>query len=39
MIPLAAMSGVEFGSLVTIVVGYIVCFGLWFFVFRGKGDE
>lgn len=39
MTMLAAMSGVEFGSLVAMVLGYVVCLGLWFFVFRGKGDE
>jgi hypothetical protein len=39
MTPLVAMDATEFGSLVAIVIGYLVCFGLWYFVFRGKGDE
>jgi hypothetical protein len=39
MTVLVAMNMTEFGSLVAIVLGYLVCFGLWFFVFRGKGDE
>jgi nitrogen fixation-related uncharacterized protein len=36
---LAAMNMVEFGSLVAIVVGYIACFALWWFVFRGGSDD
>jgi len=35
---LAAMNFVSFVSLVAIVLGYLVCFGLWWFVFR-KGGE
>jgi len=35
---LAAMNFVSFFSLVAIVFGYLVCFGLWWFVFR-KGGE
>jgi hypothetical protein len=25
--------------LVTLLAGYAVCFALWWFVFRGRGDE
>ena len=35
----AAMSFTAFGSLVALVVGYVVLFCLWWFVFRGREDE
>jgi hypothetical protein len=25
--------------LVILLAGYVVCFALWWFVFRGRGDE
>jgi hypothetical protein len=25
--------------LATLLAGYVVCFALWWFVFRGRGDE
>ena len=34
-----AMSLMAFGSLVAIIVGYVVCFCLWWFVFRGGGED
>ncbi len=33
-----AITFTEFGSLVAIVIGYTVCFCLWWFIFR-KGDD
>jgi hypothetical protein len=36
---LAALTMTEFGSLVAIVIGYVLCFCLWFFIFRKGGDE
>jgi hypothetical protein len=36
---LAALTFVEFGSLVAIVIGYVVCFCLWWFIFRGGGED
>jgi hypothetical protein len=36
---LAALTFTEFGSLVAIVLGYVACFALWWFVFRGGKDE
>ncbi len=32
------MSLTAFGSLVALIVGYVVCFCLWFFIFRKGGD-
>ncbi len=34
-----ALSGMEFGLLVVMIVGYVTCFAIWFAFFRGKGDE
>ena len=34
----AAMSFTAFLSLVALIVGYAVCFCLWFFIFRKGGD-
>ncbi|MEY2514582.1 MAG: hypothetical protein QOJ89_1940 [bacterium] len=34
-----AMDFVAFGSAVALVLGYVVLFALWWFVFRGRGDE
>jgi hypothetical protein len=36
---LAAMDFTAFLSAVALVVGYTVLFALWWFVFRGRGDE
>jgi hypothetical protein len=36
---LVAMSFVAFGSLVALILGYAVCFALWWFVFRGGADD
>ena len=33
------MDFVSFLSAVALVLGYAVCFALWWFVFRGRGDE
>jgi hypothetical protein len=35
----AAMTFTEFGSLVALVIGWIVVFCLWWFVFRKGGEE
>ena len=36
----AAMSFTAFGSLVALILGYVVCFCLWWFIFRkGGGDD
>jgi len=32
-----AMSLTAFGSLVALILGYVTCFCLWWFVFRDKG--
>ena len=34
----AAMTFTEFGSLVALVIGWIVVFCLWWFVFRTGGE-
>ena len=36
---MSAITMTEFGSLVAIVLGYITCFALWWFVFRGGGED
>jgi nitrogen fixation-related uncharacterized protein len=33
------MDFVTFLSAVALVLGYVVVFALWWFVFRGRGDE
>jgi hypothetical protein len=35
----AAMSLTDFGSLVALILGYVVCFCLWFFIFRKGGED
>ncbi len=35
----AAMSMTAFGSLVALIVGYSLCFCLWWFVFRKGGED
>jgi hypothetical protein len=35
----AAMSLTAFASLVALIVGYVVCFCLWFFIFRKGGED
>jgi hypothetical protein len=34
-----AMSVTDFGSLVALILGYVVCFCLWFFIFRKGGED
>jgi nitrogen fixation-related uncharacterized protein len=36
---LAEIGFTEFLSAVAIVVGYVTCFALWWFVFRKGGDD
>ena len=36
---LAAMTLTEFGSLLAMVIGYTVCFCLWWFIFRKGGED
>jgi hypothetical protein len=33
------MSLTAFGSLVALIAGYVVCFCLWFFIFRKGGED
>jgi len=35
----AAMSLTDFASLVALALGYIVCFAMWWFIFRKGGDD
>jgi hypothetical protein len=35
----ATIDFTSFLSAVALVVGYVVLFALWWFVFRGRGDE
>ena len=35
----ATIGFTEFMSAVALVVGYLVVFGLWFFIFRKGGDD
>ena len=39
MTALAAIGFTEFLSAVALVVGYLVCFGLWWFIFRKGGED
>lgn len=36
---LAAVDFVSFISAVVLVAGWLTCFALWWFVFRGRGDD
>ena len=36
---LAEIGFTEFLSAVALVVGYLTCFGLWWFVFRKGGED
>jgi hypothetical protein len=36
---IAAIDFVEFLSAVVLVAGWITCFALWWFFFRGRGEE
>ena len=39
MTAVAAIGFTEFMSAVALVVGYVVCFCLWFFIFRKGGED
>jgi hypothetical protein len=38
LVPVAVSAQSVF-LLVILLAGYVVCFALWWFVFRGRGDE